>query len=457
MSPHRCVVCGSIVPPGASTCRVCGTPAAAGLVSAALAEAAPVRRRVVAALIDQLPVLLLVAAGITLLALGTGWWWAPPAAAGVWIVLLWWWSVPAGSSPGKHWLGLAVVRQADGGPPDLWPALGRLAVRGGLCLFTVGVAGMSYRWDPDGREHTWWDRICGTRVTEAPAAGSERASAAAVVRWAPEGSAPAGPATLPGGAGGAGAGAGAGGATPVIEGGVLPPPFGAGDPHEPTVPAAPVLVAVGVPAPAPITSVPPGAVPASLPGPVPAPPPNPTRRSPSADQAEFLSRPLVGDPSHAVPAVPASASDTSPVGLISRVPSAGGTEAAGSRLPATGPSDVLGSGPPARRPAAEMVWDTGRTVLVAGRVLVGRDPTAAPGEDHDELLAVTTDSVGVSKTHLQLDVTAAGVTVTDRHSTNGVRVIRSDGTVESCPPGVAVGVGVGDVVHFGGRSLTRAR
>jgi hypothetical protein len=105
---------------------------------------------------------------------------------------------------------------------------------------------------------------------------------------------------------------------------------------------------------------------------------------------------------------------------------------------------------------AQIVWDTGRPVTVQGRVLIGRDPTPSPGENTDQLLAVTTDSVGVSKTHLQIDVGPSGLVVTDRHSTNGVRVIRPDGTVQKCQPGAPVSVHRGDVVHFGGRSFTVA-
>lgn len=103
---------------------------------------------------------------------------------------------------------------------------------------------------------------------------------------------------------------------------------------------------------------------------------------------------------------------------------------------------------------AELIWDTGRHVTVTGRVLIGRDPRPADEEHADQLLPVTTDSVGVSKTHLQMDVGADGISVTDRQSTNGVRIVGADGRVRHCPPGEPVPVGVGDVVHFGGRTIT---
>ena len=187
MTVHRCSVCGSLVPPAAATCRVCGTPASTGVVDAALAEPAPVRSRAVAAVIDQLPVLLLAAAALVAVMLRVpGWWWAIAMAAAIaWTALLWWWSTASGSSPGKRWLHLSVVQDSDGGVPPALPALARLVVRGGLCLVTLGVAGLSYRWDPDGRERTWWDRICATRVTAAKDGDRRTASAAAMARWAP--------------------------------------------------------------------------------------------------------------------------------------------------------------------------------------------------------------------------------------------------------------------------------
>ena len=89
-------------------------------------------------------------------------------------------------------------------------------------------------------------------------------------------------------------------------------------------------------------------------------------------------------------------------------------------------------------------------------MLIGRDPAAADGESVDHLLPVTTDSVGVSKTHLLLEIGVDGIAVTDRRSTNGVRVVHADGSVERCVPGVPLPLAAGDAVHFGGRHITIA-
>ncbi|MBE7163291.1 MAG: FHA domain-containing protein [Williamsia herbipolensis] len=109
---------------------------------------------------------------------------------------------------------------------------------------------------------------------------------------------------------------------------------------------------------------------------------------------------------------------------------------------------------PGRATTAVVQWDTDVRVVVGGSVLIGRDPVADSGEKIDRLLAVGKDSVGVSKTHLLLSITTSGVTVTDRHSTNGVRLEHPDGSAQLCEPGVALPVQDGDVIRFGGRSLT---
>lgn len=108
---------------------------------------------------------------------------------------------------------------------------------------------------------------------------------------------------------------------------------------------------------------------------------------------------------------------------------------------------------PDRPASATLQWDSGVRVVAGGVVLIGRDPVPALGERVDRRLAVGKESVGVSKTHLMLTVAAGGITVTDRLSTNGVRIERSDGSVVQCAPGVPTAVREGDRVRFGGRSI----
>lgn len=556
MSAHRCGVCGSIVPPSAVTCRVCGTPAAAGLVGAVLSEPAPVRRRVAAALVDQIPVALLLALAVILLIGGGGWWPAIALGAAVaWLALLWVWSATSGSSPGKRWLRLVVVTAPDGDLPDALAALLRLMLRGGLCLVTAGVAGFSYRWDPDGRERTWWDRVSGTRVINASDGARDRSSAAVLAaRWAPGAGEQPGSAAWPLATSSASTGlsaapTGEGAAVPfvaaaprvllptagseltvpvtAVQGGAWAPPPAVGAGPVGSLPVGSASVGAAPVGSAPVVSAPVGSAPV---GPVPvgsaaqrfAPPPAPaSARGPKpSDRADFLSRSLVGDAFHAVPSTtqpgPATgsaagaevpeggssagaASDPRQAGMITNVPTApmarpavpfggpsptvpvgvppitvevgpdipvGAPSSAGktpsSAVAAAGSPAVSDISPPSDTPlsvdTAEFVWDGGHSVSVSGRVLIGRDPVPRPGESAAHLLSVPPGSTGVSKTHLQIDVDVVSgeVSVTDRRSTNGVRVTRPDGTVERCSPGIPVAVRVGDVVHFGGRSLTRS-
>jgi hypothetical protein len=479
MTVHHCSVCGAIVPPAAATCRICGTPAVAGMVTASMAEPAPVSRRTGAVAVDMAPLLALVGAGVVLLVTDIGgWWWLVIVVAAIaWVGLLWWWAAADGTGPGKRWLGLVVVQESDGGLLGPAGALGRLVVRGGLCLITIGIAGLSYRSDPEGRERTWWDRICGTRVNEAGDAVRRPSSATALSRWAPVDAGPA-PVSSVGPVGSSAAG---------------PPPRWTPSPRhaaagrgasaptwsaEPTTPERQIAAHADAAA-----QETPAGPQRFVPGPVPV----PARPARSADQAEFLARPLVGDSTHQVPGVPAHAVPSAPSAPAQLAASAGGRSgSAGGRtapLGSRGTSASGRSGPtnaglmitavpsPSREgvdtaplaapagagsagPTAEIIWDTGRSMTINGRALIGRDPVPTPGEQADHLLSVTTESVGVSKTHFQMDVGPAGITVLDRQSRNGVRVISPDGSVRVCPPGVPVSVQVGDAIHFGGRSVT---
>mgnify|MGYP001102534764 CR=1 FL=1 len=352
-------------------------------------DPAPAGARAAAAVVDMLPVLVLLA-GAWVIGLATPWpWWVawvPAAGAAAWLGLLWWMAAADGRTPGKRWRHLAEVAERTGTVAAPGRVLARLALRGALVLVTMGIAGLSFRWDPAGRERTWWDRVVGTVVVPG---GRATPSDDAADRWAP----PEPPPTAAGGGWVPGPGRGVVPAQPV--------PTPSGRVPVPTPPPGPV----SVPRP-----------PGSRQGPL------PVRDDPSS-AAGFLAPPLIGGAHRPVP--PAS-----PGGLASPGASA---------QPGTG---------------VALVWDTGRRILVTGRVVIGRDPVPGDGEHVDQLLPVTTDSVGVSKTHLQIDVGPTGILVTDRRSTNGVRIAHADGSAERCPPGVPVPVVAGDAVHFGGRFVT---
>jgi pSer/pThr/pTyr-binding forkhead associated (FHA) protein len=67
----------------------------------------------------------------------------------------------------------------------------------------------------------------------------------------------------------------------------------------------------------------------------------------------------------------------------------------------------------------------GGRLLEPGTTLVGRAPAARAGERIDHTLAV--EDPTMSKTHVSVRVTAAGVWVTDRASTNGTTVVTGRG------------------------------
>lgn len=112
-------------------------------------------------------------------------------------------------------------------------------------------------------------------------------------------------------------------------------------------------------------------------------------------------------------------------------------------------------GRPSRSPDQGWVvaLDDGRQVAISGLVLLGRDPTARPGEQVAELVAVTDNSRTVSKTHLAVGVDNKGVFVMDRGSTNGSAIAASTGKYEPCQPGELVRVREGQIVSFGDHRL----
>ena len=118
------------------------------------------------------------------------------------------------------------------------------------------------------------------------------------------------------------------------------------------------------------------------------------------------------------------------------------------------PTPVVVIDEPAERVSARIVDDTGRAASLIRSVLVGRDPAAADGEQVDALFAMDDPTRTVSKTHLRIDADAAGggVTVVDRHSSNGTAVRIGD-VEQVLEPGVPLGVPIGTVLVVGDRTL----
>lgn len=112
--------------------------------------------------------------------------------------------------------------------------------------------------------------------------------------------------------------------------------------------------------------------------------------------------------------------------------------------------------PPAlRSPGAlpGLVWADGALLVFDTVAVIGREPVARPDDPRPLLVPVAGDAL-VSKTHLAVGRSGAGVLwVEDRHSTNGVIVARGDESLQ-VPAGVRLPLGLGDSVVFGQQRLT---
>lgn len=95
-------------------------------------------------------------------------------------------------------------------------------------------------------------------------------------------------------------------------------------------------------------------------------------------------------------------------------------------------------------------WDDGTRVPVSRRTIFGRNP--AP-EDGAVLVPVRDETLSLSKTHFEAASESSGGWVLDRHSTNGMTIVR-DGQRFACPAGQRVPVRLGDAIEIGDRIVT---
>ena len=91
-------------------------------------------------------------------------------------------------------------------------------------------------------------------------------------------------------------------------------------------------------------------------------------------------------------------------------------------------------------------FPNGRSVPLSNGIVVGRSPQVPAGMG--ALALVPYPDGSLSKTHLTIEPTAGGITVTDLHSTNGTEIVTGD-SARACPPGEAVGVDAGVEVRAG--------
>jgi len=98
----------------------------------------------------------------------------------------------------------------------------------------------------------------------------------------------------------------------------------------------------------------------------------------------------------------------------------------------------------------QFVWDDGARATVSGRTLFGRNPAPEAGAI---VVVVRDETLSLSKTHFEAAAEAAGGWVMDRHSTNGMTIVR-DGVRIACPPGERVRIRLGDAIEIGDRIVT---
>ncbi|WP_163620795.1 RDD family protein [Microbacterium sp. B35-30] len=105
----------------------------------------------------------------------------------------------------------------------------------------------------------------------------------------------------------------------------------------------------------------------------------------------------------------------------------------------------------ASSPAVVLELDTGARIALPGAgILIGRDPSPAPGDNGLTLVPIEDPTKSISKTHLALLRTGGAIIAVDRASTNGSALIR-DGAEHSLPPGQGVTVRSGDTLLLGDR------
>jgi uncharacterized RDD family membrane protein YckC len=95
-------------------------------------------------------------------------------------------------------------------------------------------------------------------------------------------------------------------------------------------------------------------------------------------------------------------------------------------------------------------WDDGTRVPVSRRTIFGRNP--AP-EDGAVVVPVRDETLSLSKTHFEAAAESSGGWVLDRHSTNGMTLVR-EGQRIACPAGQRVPVRLGDAIEIGDRIVT---
>lgn len=97
-----------------------------------------------------------------------------------------------------------------------------------------------------------------------------------------------------------------------------------------------------------------------------------------------------------------------------------------------------------------LVWDDDIRHAVTGRTVFGRNPSGADGV---EAVAVRDETLSLSKTHFEIDVDGERAWLVDRHSTNGVTIMRGGERI-AVTPGERTPLEPGDALEMGDRIVT---
>ncbi|WP_282847159.1 RDD family protein [Microbacterium oxydans] len=236
----------------------------------------------------------------------------------------------------------------------------------------------------------------------------------------------------------------------------------------PAIPGLPQPAPASAPAPAPVSA----SVPASAPATPPSAsiPPRPAApAAPVADAGSLIA--FVPGITQDAPARPESAPEIGPSPAleetIQQQPVAPVSPPAASPPAATPPAVPAAPVAPAASRATEeddledtrisvpghrlvFTWDDGTRVSVSRRTVFGRNP--AP-EEGATLVPVRDETLSLSKTHFEAAAETSGGWVMDRHSTNGMTIVRAGQRI-ACPAGQRVPVRLGDAIEIGDRIVT---
>jgi hypothetical protein len=106
-------------------------------------------------------------------------------------------------------------------------------------------------------------------------------------------------------------------------------------------------------------------------------------------------------------------------------------------LPMPGPAPTPSAANAAPAPGPwRLTGERGFELVVEGRLVLGRDPVAAPPHADAKGVPIVDPARSVSKTHALVEAAPDGVSVTDLHSTNGVRIRTAEVELHDLAPGM---------------------